>query len=233
MNDPLIRGVVFAPLAILLPLGVARLHARWARAIFAVAWVVLGFWPHLDERKVWIVALATVALAVAAPRPDVKAPWLTLALAAIAGGLSLAALGAGDGGHALNSTLNSRDVALALAGGATCVFLGGAAIGIALHPFAERVQIANDSDAGGVQGMENAGRIIGWLERALLYGLFLAGAPDAAALVIAGKSIARFPAFSQERFAEYYLIGTLLSLVIAAGGAIAVRAMIGLPAVPK
>lgn len=76
--------------------------------------------------------------------------------------------------------------------------------------------------------MENAGRYIGWLERSLLYGLILLGSPDAAALVIAAKSIARFPSFAEEKFAEYYLIGTLLSLVIAAATAFGVRAAMGL-----
>jgi hypothetical protein len=56
----------------------------------------------------------------------------------------------------------------------------------------------------------------------------LAGAPDAAALVIAGKSIARFPSFKEERFAEYYLIGTLMSLSTAVGLALAVRAIVGM-----
>jgi hypothetical protein len=51
-------------------------------------------------------------------------------------------------------------------------------------------------------------------------------------LVIAGKSIARFPSFRSERFAEYYLIGSLLSLLVAIGTAVIVRAAIGLPALP-
>jgi hypothetical protein len=46
--------------------------------------------------------------------------------------------------------------------------------------------------------------------------------------VIAAKSVARFPAFSEERFAEYYLIGMLLSFLIAAGAGVAVRAALGL-----
>lgn len=62
----------------------------------------------------------------------------------------------------------------------------------------------------------------------LLYGLILLGSPDAAALVIAAKSIARFPSFSEEKFAEYYLIGTLLSLLVAAATAFGVRAAMGL-----
>jgi hypothetical protein len=46
--------------------------------------------------------------------------------------------------------------------------------------------------------------------------------------VIAAKSIARFPSFAEEKFAEYYLIGTLLSLLIAAATAFGVRAAMGL-----
>ena len=76
--------------------------------------------------------------------------------------------------------------------------------------------------------------MIGWLERALLYGLFVAGAPDAAAVVLGVKSIARFPEFRDERFAEYYLIGSFLSLLIAAAIGLAVRAVIGLhPLIPR
>jgi hypothetical protein len=37
-----------------------------------------------------------------------------------------------------------------------------------------------------------------------------------------------FPACSEEWFAEYYLIGTLLSFLIAAGAGVAVRAALGL-----
>jgi hypothetical protein len=98
-------------------------------------------------------------------------------------------------------------------------------IGRVLRPFARALAVGH---ADRVPGLEHAGRLIGWLERTLLYGLILAGAPDAAAVVIAAKSIARFPAFSEEKFAEYYLIGTLLSFLIAAGLGVAVRAALGL-----
>jgi len=107
------------------------------------------------------------------------------------------------------------------------VFLAGAGIGRLLHPFAERVRGTEDTP-----GMESAGRYIGWLERALLYGLIVLGSPDSAALVVAAKSIARFPSFSEEKFAEYYLIGTLLSLLAAGAAGVAVRAAMGLDALP-
>ena len=122
------------------------------------------------------------------------------------------------------------DVILALVGAVVAVFPAGWVIGRLLHPFATALEATTPS-AGNrprLPGLENAGRMIGWLERTLLYGLVLAGAPDAAAVVIAAKSIARFPAFSDEKFAEYYLIGTLLSFLIAAGVGVAVRASLGL-----
>ena len=42
-------------------------------------------------------------------------------------------------------------------------------------------------------------------------------------LIFAGKSIARFRELKDERFAEYFLIGTLLSVVIALAGGIIIQ----------
>jgi hypothetical protein len=126
---------------------------------------------------------------------------------------------------AIEGVGDSRDVVLVGAGFLAAVFPAGVLIGSLLARFAAAMP--------GRGGLENAGTYIGWLERAILYTLFVAGAPDAAAIVIAGKSVARFPMFSEEEFAEYYLVGSLLSLGIAAGLGIAVRATLGLhPLVP-
>ena len=96
--------------------------------------------------------------------------------------------------HAVAHVSDAREILIVLAGFVAAVFLAGAVIGRLLHPFALKLH------RGTVPGIENAGRMIGWLERTLLYGLILAGAPDAAAIVIAAKSVARFPAFSEESF---------------------------------
>jgi hypothetical protein len=53
------------------------------------------------------------------------------------------------------------------------------------------------------------------------------GRPEAIALVLTAKSVARFPSFKNEAFGEYFLIGTLLSLVLAAAVAIAARVILG------
>jgi hypothetical protein len=65
------------------------------------------------------------------------------------------------------------------------------------------------------------------LERAFVYGGVLVGHPEAVALVVAVKSVARYPEFkgrNGRRFAEYFLIGTLLSLLFALGVAYLITA---------
>lgn len=68
------------------------------------------------------------------------------------------------------------------------------------------------------EGGNGAGRWIGILERLLIYVLVLAGQAAAAGLVVAAKSILRYPEISAkpQRIApEYVLIGSLASWLIA------------------
>lgn len=66
----------------------------------------------------------------------------------------------------------------------------------------------------------NAGLYIGWLERFLVLTALFLQSPATVGFILAAKSIARYPELKSVRFAEYFLIGTLLSLSIAIGGAI-------------
>ena len=59
--------------------------------------------------------------------------------------------------------------------------------------------------------VENAGMYIGWLERFLVVTAILVQSTSMVGLILTGKSIARFPEL-KERFAEYFLIGTPLSV---------------------
>jgi hypothetical protein len=69
--------------------------------------------------------------------------------------------------------------------------------------------------------LRNAGMYIGWLERSLVLTAMILRSPATVGLVLAAKSIARFPELGKsERFAEYFLIGTLLSLLAAIFGGI-------------
>jgi hypothetical protein len=60
-------------------------------------------------------------------------------------------------------------------------------------------------------GEFNRGRAIGLLERVLLYGFILQGQYGAIGFVMAAKAFTRFKALDDRSFAEYVLIGTLLS----------------------
>lgn len=65
------------------------------------------------------------------------------------------------------------------------------------------------------QAEYNRGRVIGILERALLYLFVLRGEFGAIGFVLAAKAFARFRALEDRPFAEYVLIGTLLSSALA------------------
>lgn len=59
------------------------------------------------------------------------------------------------------------------------------------------------------------GRVIGILERCLLFIILIQGEWGAAGFVIAAKSIVRFQNLEDRAFAEYYLVGTLASFLFA------------------
>ena len=76
--------------------------------------------------------------------------------------------------------------------------------------------------------LRNAGMYIGWLERFLILTALLLRSPATAGLVLTAKAIARYPEFKHVRFAEYFLIGTLLSLCVAMiGGLILLKLLYG------
>lgn len=70
-------------------------------------------------------------------------------------------------------------------------------------------------------GAYSAGRLIGWLERLVLAAGLLGNSWEILAAVIALKTVARFKELDRQDFAEYFLVGSLFSilwaLVITAG----------------
>jgi hypothetical protein len=79
----------------------------------------------------------------------------------------------------------------------------------------------------------NAGMFIGWLERFLILSALFEHSPATAGLILAAKSIARYPEFKREQFAEYFLIGTLLSISAAIiGGVILLKVFYGSSGLP-
>jgi len=73
------------------------------------------------------------------------------------------------------------------------------------------------------------GRMIGGLERALALTLVLLGEFGAVGWIIAAKSLARFKALEDREFAEYFLIGTLASFLLAVLAGIGMRMLLQQP----
>ena len=79
---------------------------------------------------------------------------------------------------------------------------GGFAIGLFMRPWSETA----------LEGLPGGGRIIGHLERGLIFLLVLAGTAEGIGFLIAAKSVLRFGAVKEEsRLSEYVIIGTLAS----------------------
>lgn len=58
------------------------------------------------------------------------------------------------------------------------------------------------------------GRLIGYVERLLVISLTIVGAYPSIAFIIAAKSIARFKQLDDRNWAEYFLLGTLASILL-------------------
>ncbi|EAR51690.1 Uncharacterized conserved membrane protein [Oceanicola granulosus HTCC2516] len=107
--------------------------------------------------------------------------------------------------------------ALLLATGLIAATLaGGPAVGLLMRPYQEHARL---------DGLEHAGRLIGQLERALIFLLILSGNAAGIGFLIAAKSILRFDTASRDqRAGEYVIIGTLASFGWAIGAALATAA---------
>jgi hypothetical protein len=157
-----------------------------------------------------------------AARRTVRSPLPLLAIPAAFGAFTL-------GGAALWRTVwrelcNDR-LAVTVNGALAAVFVGGLVTGMILGRF-------SSVTTGRAQAVLGAGTLLGWLERMLYFSFLLAGQPTAAAFALTAKSAARFPALQrdEEGLAEYYLIGSLSSLVAAAVTALLTRLALGMSA---
>lgn len=116
---------------------------------------------------------------------------------------------------------------------AATVFPAGYLIRYLLTPLSRQLTVDESSPEEAREareGLSNAGLYLGWLERGLLVIAFAIQSFTAVGLIIGAKSVARFPEFRSRAFAEYFLIGTLISVAIAAAGGVMLR--LGLAALP-
>ncbi len=76
------------------------------------------------------------------------------------------------------------------------------------------------SYSGGIGGQDDEGttlkmgKLIGVLERTILYVLIMTGNITTIGFIIAAKALARFKELEDRKFAEYFLVGTLASVGI-------------------
>ncbi len=78
-----------------------------------------------------------------------------------------------------------------------------------------------------INGLKNGGKLIGQLERALIFLLIMVGQPAGIGFLVAAKSILRFgEAKDDQQLAEYVLIGTLLSFGLAIAAAALTKSLL-------
>jgi hypothetical protein len=95
---------------------------------------------------------------------------------------------------------------------------GGPLIGLAVKPFTDQLQKSGEGmtmkGVTNARGFENGGKVIGYLERSLIFLFILIGQPEGIGFLIAAKSILRFGEIKDHENrmeAEYIIIGTLMS----------------------
>ncbi|MCC9939665.1 DUF3307 domain-containing protein, partial [Streptococcus agalactiae] len=78
----------------------------------------------------------------------------------------------------------------------------------------EKTKIMKEKSEDHEETIEGAGAMIGNLERLIMAILLISGQYAAIGLVFTAKSIARYDKISKSQvFAEYYLIGSLFSII--------------------
>lgn len=170
--------------------------------VFALGWGALGGAAHLAAAA----ALGHAAVALAAKRLPAhlwsylgtQAAHIAVVLALV---LWLPQTFANGLWAAYAQTL--APIAVVLCGVIAATLMGGPAVGLLMAPWRA---------AAGIEGLDNAGRIIGLMERALIYLMVMIGEPTGIGFLIAAKSILRFETASRDQKAsEYVIIGTLAS----------------------
>ncbi len=102
--------------------------------------------------------------------------------------------------------------------------LNGNAAAALIKLFLRQFPVAELADAEAPRvDIQRMGRTIGILERMLVLSLVLLAQWQAIGWLFAGKTVARFRELDNRAFSEYYLIGTLSSLLFAAGTGALVR----------
>jgi hypothetical protein len=193
----------------------------WRRSLTAVLLVAMGINVQFGSHP-WRAGLVTGLALMAAALPSARSRWLTLLLIALGGSFLIDPGIAAASGRQFFSPEKTQ-ILLVVSGFLVAVVLGSVMVEQTIKLV--RGLPASSEEAELPLGAPAGGQAIGMLERTLVYAAVLVGHPEAAALVVAVKSVARYPEFARDRkFAEYFLVGTLLSLLVALGVGYLIRA---------
>lgn len=202
------------PLVFMLHIGtVFVLSTLLLGGIWQVALVVSLAHLLIDGIKTWIIP-AHLRNTLAAFLIDQAAHMITLVLAAAWWP------GAITQGFWANIAPIALPPVILVAGLITTVTAGGYVVGM----LTARYQTAADTSEA---GLPDAGRLIGQLERSMIFLLVWIGEPTGVGFLIAAKSVLRLDTAKQGRSAsEYVIIGTMASFAWALGTTYMARALL-------
>lgn len=238
------------PVAVLFPLGVPRLNQH--RLLCAAATLVYAAFvllPVLHGWTAWVVLCLTPFAALLARRllrgalPGVDDPVLPAGERGIPRrliGRGLAALAmvllvmivpvvlvtGWDWLLTFRRVLTEGPVTTVATGALTAMFVGDIVLYVVVKPYLRR--LSTEELAGG--RLNQTGANIGWIERAVFFSFVASGQPEAAALALAAKSVARLPTLrdGEEKFNSYVITGSMVSILVALIAAIITRLTLGL-----
>ncbi|MEU1822647.1 hypothetical protein ABZ502_09360 [Streptomyces abikoensis] len=239
--------------AVLVPWGLGWQRTRpWSAILFTVIYGGYVIGPYQGEGKPWLALTAAFLLSASGAflRSPSGVPSVGFSISfpvrfgsvpverrigtvMLAAAVALSAWAAGATVEvAVESLLLSDRVAVFLSSGLAAVFGGAALAQAATAPVRRAVSELPEghSERRLAEDFMMGSRSIGLLERGLMFAFLAAGQPEAAALALTAKSLARGPASDHGKYAsEYFLIGTLASVIAALAMSMAARAVIGLP----
>ncbi|MBL9051547.1 MAG: DUF3307 domain-containing protein [Tabrizicola sp.] len=188
----------------LLVLALVHIGIDVGKLLLTAAWKSSGrLGPFMLDQALHLATLAVLALWL----PDLWAQGLW-APGAIVTGDDTGILGTGIWSEETPLPISHLPALMVLLTGLVLATrAGGFAVGLLMEPFAPHL---GQDDEG--KSLPGAGRVIGQLERGLIFALVLFGQPEGVGLLIAAKSILRFGAVKDDRrLSEYVIIGTLAS----------------------
>ncbi len=111
-------------------------------------------------------------------------------------------------------------------------FAGGLFIGYCVRPFQEQIKdYYAKVKKEPVEGLKEGGKMIGWLERLLIFVFVVTGQFAGVGFLIAAKSVFRFGELKESenrKEAEYIIIGTFISFLFALAVSIIARLALGI-----